>query len=216
MLSKFQDLNNYLLKGRGITRSSLNIMFVVCLFIFPWLILIVYYRLGRTLEGWAYSVPYMLLSLAAQSVPALAIIALIIHVTAWVHANKVLTDYLIEAQLRLDELDEQQDDQTDALLEKGVILNKVFCDHKQAMDILNNALSKEDGNVYLLNQAGLVMAEQKMYKEAAVFFNRAYPLTNDLLLVKRLNKNLKRIGKKLRRANFDMNVYELAKTTSAA
>lgn len=215
MLPENQELSHYVLKAHGITRVALNIMFIVCLFIFPWLILVAYYNLGKGKQGWAYFIPYVFFNIAAQSEPSLVLVALIIHVAAWVHANKILTDYQRLAQLRLVELDQKQNKDVDVILEKGIILHKVFCDRRYALEVLNQALPVKDGDAYLLNQAGNVMFEQKKFQEAAVFFNRAYSVTNDFQLTKQLNKNLKRIERKMGKVNYNMKVFEMANSTSA-
>jgi len=216
MLLKNHELDHYLLNARGISRIALNVMFVTCLFIFPWLIVVAFAYLGKARLGWAYCIPYYLLGYMGFAEPAFIVFAYVVHIAGWVHANRILTDYQGAARLRIIELDQKTDVEVNHLLEKGVLLYKVFREKDYASEVLNHAVQNKGGDPYLLNQAGIVMAVNKRYTESAEFYNRAYANTKDFNLIKQIKKNLRPVEKKLKRLHHQLNNYALVQTTSPA
>ena len=124
-----KELDNYGLKDQGISRSGLNIMCFIGVFIFGWLLLVAFDQLGKKDKGWLYIVPILfLLFLSLKGTAELGFIAPIIYVVGWIHANVVLSRYQSLAKQRIAVIDKTPSSQqtADVLLERGLLEAKVL------------------------------------------------------------------------------------------
>lgn len=117
------DLKLYVLGADGISRTKLNVMYLVGVFIFGWLITLVWKALGRSAQGW------VIIAIMAVGIvlwqqngdTQMAALAAIAYAGSWVHANLVLTKYQRLARSRIQEIDSVEKPSTDLLLEKGIL-----------------------------------------------------------------------------------------------
>jgi len=132
------DLKRYILEARGVSRLALNVMCIIGTIVFGWLLLVVFNFLGKKKLGWAYVFPIMgCLVLSRQGLEGLAIMAPVVYVSGWIHANVLLSRYQTMARRRMAALDmiERQQQSVDMLLEKGVLLHKVLRQPEAAWEI---------------------------------------------------------------------------------
>lgn len=189
---EYEDLANYMLKAQGISRSGLNIMCFIGVFIFGWLLVVAFNQLGKKGIGWLYIVPIIfLLVLSGKDMAELGLIAPIIYIAGWIHANVVLSRYKSLAKQRIAEINRTPSSQhtADALLERGLLEAKVLRQTDQAMSDLTNVLQLSGGDPQLLNLAGVQFSGAKRFGEAKKFFDRALETTKDEALVNQIKKN---------------------------
>jgi hypothetical protein len=94
--SSMQNIPGYgqYVKSGRITRKTINICFTIGIFIFGWLSLYVFQRLGRPSLGWGVVIPIMVCGhLAYRFNPLFALLAVPVYIWAWVKANSILTSY---------------------------------------------------------------------------------------------------------------------------
>ncbi|MDZ7413360.1 MAG: hypothetical protein ONB15_07475 [candidate division KSB1 bacterium] len=125
------------------------------------------------------------------------VLGVALYIAAWIHANKALARYEAAAKQRLAEIDRQREVETDAVLEKGLLLYKVLQEKQAAVDVLTSALQMSGGDPALLNLAGVIMTKSKRYEEAAQFFELALAGARDEVLIKLINKNRAFVSKKI-------------------
>jgi hypothetical protein len=203
MIGGNQELQEYVLKAQGLSRKGLNIMCFIGVFIFGLLLAMAFESLGKKKQGRFYVVPIIgCLVISRQNAPALAIIAPIIYIIGWIHANVVLSGYQSSARDRIGQLDNQTGDQLtiDTVMEKGILQQKVLGDGETAVSTLAKALQMPGGDGQLLNMAGVAMFAGKRYAEAKQFFGRALSTgtVKDDALLKQIKVNLTNAEKKLK------------------
>lgn len=195
-----QELRDYVLKETGLSRKGLNIMCFIGLFIFGWLLTVAFDMLGKKNQGWFYLVPIIVcLAISRQTEPALGLVAVIIYIIGWVHANSVLSGYQSSARDRIDQIECLPGDQLtiDTVLEKGILQQKVLATGEAAASTLVKALQMPGGDAQLLNLAGVTLFAVKRYPEAKQFFGRALSSVEGDALMKQIKLNLSNVEKKL-------------------
>lgn len=201
MIGGDQELNDYIFKAQGIGRKGLNVMCFIGIFIFGWLLAGVFDMLGKRGKGWAYIVPIIAcLVISSQGEPELGILAPIIYVVGWIHANVVLSGYQSSARNRIAQIDQLSGSQVtiDEALEKGVLQSKVLGDRETGAATLVQAFQMAGGEGQLLNLAGVQMFGVKRYAEAKGFFDRAMLSTTDTALIKQIKRNQANVAKKFK------------------
>jgi tetratricopeptide (TPR) repeat protein len=201
MIGKNEELDNYVLKAQGISRVGLNIMCFIGVFIFGWLLAVAFEQLGKKGKGWLYVIPIIfLLVVSRQGAGELALIATIIYIAGWIHANIILSRYESLAKQRISEIDRipPSDLTADVLLERGLLRSKVLRQTEKALADFASAIQLPGGDPQLLNLAGGQYKAAKRFNEAKQFFDKALELTTDEALVKQIQKNLKFVEKRLK------------------
>jgi hypothetical protein len=201
MIGGNQELNDYVLKAPGLGRKGLNIMCFIGVFIFGWLLVGAFDMLGKKKQGWFYVVPIIVcLAISRNAEPLFGILAPIIYVVGWVHANVVLSGYQSSGRDRIAQIDLLAGDQLtiDTIIEKGIIQSKVLADGEAATATLTEALQMPGGDAQLLNLAGVALLANKRYAEAKQFLNRALSSSKDDALIKQIKKNQAKVEKKLK------------------
>ena len=196
-----QELRDYVLKEVGLSRTGLNIMCFIGLFIFGWLLTVVFNMLGKKNQGWFYVVPIIIcLAISRQTETALGVVAVIIYIIGWVHANLVLSGYQSSARDRIGQIERLPGDQltVDTMLEKGILQQKVLATSEAATSTLVKALQMQGGDAQLLNLAGVTLFAAKRYPEAKQFFGKALSSVKDDALIKQIKVNLTNVEKKLK------------------
>ena len=197
---EMDDLRNYILKAQGISRNEINSMALIGIFIFGWLIADVLNCLGKSIFGGVCNILlYLLISLtrisSVANEPALRLsvqlgwlIYIAIYVGAWIYANGSLSHYQSAARQRIAEIESQGEVGIDMVLEKGLLLYKVFQEKQAAVDVLCRALPMSDGDAQFLNIAGSlcpIISDIMMLPR----FDRATASTKDESLLKQIKKN---------------------------
>lgn len=187
-----EEFNNYLFKASGISRVSLNVMAFIGVFIFGWLMAVVYSHLGKGKQGWSYLIPMIIcLSIGKNTGQAIFIVVgIIIYITAWIHANMILSRYEWTAKERIAEIKNRNDTEIDPELEKGIIEYKILKEKEQAINTLSAAVKMPGGEPLPLYSAGRVMSDNDLFENAKVYFNRALENVNDAKLKKQIEKSL--------------------------
>jgi len=201
MIGGDQELNNYLFKAQGIGRKGLNIMCFIGIFIFGWLLAGVFDMLGKRGKGWVYIVPIIAcLVISSQGESELGILAPIIYIIGWIHANVILSGYQSSARNRIAQIDQLSGNQftIDEALEKGALQTKVLGDREAGAATLVQAFQMAGGDGQLLNLAGVQMFAAKRYAEAKGFFDRAMASAKDDVLIKQIKRNQTNVAKKLK------------------
>ncbi len=193
-----EELNDYVVNASGISRTGLNTMAFIGLFVFGWLIAIVFDKLGKSGIGWFYLITILIIMAVSRHNPdpGLFTLGIAIYISAWLHASKILKDYEGTAKSRIEEIDQEPEIKPDMLLEKGMLQNKVLREEQVGLDTLTNALQLSGGNPHLLNYAGVAMSDNERYEDARAFFDRAMTSTEDEVLIEQLKENLEFIEKK--------------------
>jgi hypothetical protein len=97
------ELNHYLLKAEGITRSGIHIRACIGLFIFGLLIIFIFKRLGKLTYGILYFVPIFIMFVITTCLPKMgfmSLFGLIAYIFAWVHSTKILSNYQLVARIK--------------------------------------------------------------------------------------------------------------------
>jgi len=188
------DLKNYVINAPGISRRTLNILAFIGIFIFGMLLAVIFALLGKRRTGWMYFIPFIVIVAVAINVqPMLTLLALIIYIAGWIHANIILSHYKSAARQRITEIDRKSRVGANDILEKGLLLHKVLGEREQPTYILAFALRTPDGDPFLLVLAGRIMSKYKRYEEAREFFRRALASTKDRALIKQIMKEMSTI-----------------------
>jgi tetratricopeptide (TPR) repeat protein len=119
------------------------------------------------------------------------------YIASWAYANVVLSRYRKLSRQRVAEIEKESSPTTDNLLEKGVLL-LMLSRKPQALEAIKSALTREGGEAFLWNLAGIVLSNMKMYSEAKTAFDKATETSPDDRLLKKIKRNLKLVQKKLR------------------
>jgi hypothetical protein len=210
MIDGNQELNNYVLKAPGLGRKGLNIMYVLGVFACMWLSpVVVFHMLGKNKLGWFYPIITVIpmgfclafseVGISGIPLATASILAILMYVTGWVHANIVLSRYQANARERIAQIDRLPGGQLaiDAILEKGVLQSKVLADGEAAATLCK-ALELPGGDAQLLNLAGVGLFASKRYAAAHQFFARALSIARDDALIKQIKRNLAFVHKKFR------------------
>ena len=191
MVGSNKALNDYVFKAGGISRTALNVMAGIGIFIFGWLILFVYQLLGKSKLGWVYLITFGVCAIVLGRIwVEFWFIGIIIYIAAWIHANIILSGYQSAARQRIAEIDSSGAVDSDKVLEKGLLLHKVLRLEQPAVDAFATALQLPGGDSNLLNLAGVAMAGNKHYREAAQFYERALATAKDENQIKVITMNL--------------------------
>ena len=196
-----QEVADHVLQGGGLGRVGLNIMCFIGVFIFGWLLAVAFDMLGKRRLGWIYIVPYIVCLAGARLIePRLAILALVIYVIGWVHANMVLSTHRSAARDRIAEIDRLPEGQVtvNAVIEKGILQSNILADGEAATATLAQALQMPGGDAQMLNLAGVALFGKKRYEQAKMLFARALPVATDKALIKRVKQNQVSVEKKLK------------------
>jgi len=195
-LAEGSELRGVVLGG-GISRKALNIMAIIGLFIFGWLITIAFDLLGKGKQGWGYFKALLAaLIIGRFFAPPVGILAVIIYITACIHANLLLSRYKSLARERIAEID-SQGDVIDTEIEKGLLFYRVIGNRETGIGFCRKALQMQGGDPFLLNLAGVIMSHYKQYREAGEFFDRVLASTKDEALIKQARENHNYVNKKI-------------------
>ncbi|MFH1094061.1 MAG: hypothetical protein V1739_07940 [Candidatus Omnitrophota bacterium] len=199
MINSNQELRDYLTKAEGISRRGLNIMCFIGVFIFGWLLAVVFGMLGRKNQGWFYIVPLIvILSISRTSESGIVILAPVIYLAGWIHANMVLSRYESLARQRIIEIDScSSPDDVQNLLEKGLLEAKVLHQKQKAVLTFLKVLEFEGGSADYLNLAGVALFSDKRYEDAKNFFDRALLSAENEILIKQIKQNQVNAEKKI-------------------
>jgi hypothetical protein len=119
------------------------------------------------------------------------------YIGFWAYANVIFSRYRKLAKQRVADIEKESSPTTDNLLEKGVLL-LMLSRKPQALEAIKSALTREGGEAFLWNLAGIVLSNMKMYSEAKTAFDKATETSPDDRLLKKIKRNLKLVQKKLR------------------
>lgn len=119
-----EELKNYVQNAEGISRTRLNVYAAIGVFIFGWLILIVFSRLGKKDLGWKYFGPFLVSFAISKAVPVVGLLVLTVYIAAWVHANMILSEYQSSARQRISEIQNLTDIHT--ISERELLQKKVL------------------------------------------------------------------------------------------
>jgi len=196
-LHDIPELYNLVLGG-GLSRKALNIIAFIGIFIFGWLIALVFTFLGKQKPGYRYVMAILvILIFGRRLVPGIEILASVIYISGWIHANLVLSHCKTLARKRIAEIESQGEININTEIEKGLLFYRALRDKGKGVDLLRKSLQMADGDPHLLNLAGVVMSDYKQYREAADFFDRLLANTNDKILIKQVQKNRNYVQKKM-------------------
>jgi len=196
-LAEGSELRGVVLGG-GISRKALNIMAITGLFIFGWLITIAFDLLGKGKQGWGYfKVLLAALIIGRFFAPPVGILAVIIYITACIHANLLLSRYKSLARERIAEIGNQGEINIDTEIEKGLLFYRVIGNRETGISFCRKALQMQGGDPFLLNLAGVIMSHYKQYKEAGEFFDRVLASTKDEAMIKQARENHNYVNKKI-------------------
>jgi len=176
MIGGNKELNHYLLSAAGTSRKALNIMALIGVFIFGVLIFVVLEELGKKALGWAYMVALVVIIVVVYNgiLPwEFGLLAPVVYVSAWVHANLILSRYQSAARKRIAELEGRADQNLDTLLETLFLRLKVLGGPPVSPQVLSDALRLPGGDTRLLCMAATVMAAHQRHREAVEYFDRA-------------------------------------------
>jgi hypothetical protein len=194
------ELHNYVFMGTGISRTALNVLCLVGIVIFGWLLLGVFETMGRKETGWVYLAPLVgIVLLQTMGVQAqTGVLFLTIYAVGWIHANLALSQIRALGRKRIVDIDALPPEErgVDALIEKAVIQHKALRDAEQCVSGLTAAMSEPGGTPRHLNQAGVMMFRLKRYDVAEEFFGRASSGA-DARLSRVIQQNLARVKKRL-------------------
>jgi len=157
--------------------------------------------LGKKGKGWFYIVPIIAcLVISSQGEQELGILAPIIYIIGWIHANMILSGYQSSARTRIAQIDQLSGNQftIDEALEKGLLQSKVLGDREAGAATLVQASQMTGGDSQLLNMAGVQMFAAKRYMEAKGFFDRAMSGASNDALIKQIKRNQANVEKKLK------------------
>lgn len=174
-METYTELKKYLHNKEGlISRTSLNVTAFIGVFIFGWLITIVFDRLGKKGLGWGYFILCGFFAAGSVQInPAFGLIAALIYIGAWIHANIILSRYHSLARERIQEIDRIKPPEIDSQMEKGLLLFRTLRDKQQAAEVLVNALVLPSGNPTSLQTAGDILTACKNPEKATEFYERA-------------------------------------------
>jgi hypothetical protein len=186
-----EELKNYVLGAKGISRTKLNVIYLIGVFVFGWLVTFVWKALGRPAAGWAIIVVIAVLVVLGQQNghSSLVVLAAFWYGVSWLYANFILSKYQRVAKRRIKEIDGLQDPSTDLLLEKGLLQGKVLWQHDAAISVFSRVRQAEGGHPQLLNLAGVQLCACERYKEAKEFFSRAIDGEDDQSEIKIFTAN---------------------------
>lgn len=190
MIGGNQELHDYVTNAEGISRKRLNIICFIGVFIFGWLLTMVFESLGKKGKGWLYIVPIMALLVISQyGESPLGILAPVIYVVGWVHANLVLSHYQNLARKRIMAI-ENEPPSANLLLEEGILYHKVLHDKDAARSAFEKVSAHPDGvSADLLNLAGVALLADGNPSGAITFFDRALAETPDDPLAEQMTNN---------------------------
>lgn len=193
MNARNQELNEYVLRGQGISRTKLNVMCFIGLFIFGWLLGMAFHQMGKKTTGLCYVVPLVMLLIVSLTAPGLGFLVPVIYIFGWIHANTVLSRLQSLARQRIAEIEAipSSDETADDLLELALLESKVLRRLDQAMSVLTRAIELPGGDPQLLNLVGDQLLAAKRFTEAKQVFERALEDAREESLVKQVKRNLK-------------------------
>jgi hypothetical protein len=180
-----------------VTRTWLNTMCGIGVFVFGWLLSLVFDYLGKKGLGWAYIIPVLFcFVLAAEAFPPIGLLGTCVYIAGWIHANTILTRYQRFAERRIQQLESEQS--VDAILERGLLLHKVMGKMDDGAQFFAEACNMQGGDARLLYQAGVALATKKHFQPASILYQRAASRTRDAVLKKRINAAIKQLQKQSR------------------
>jgi len=196
-LAEGSELRGVVLGG-GISRKALNIMAFIGLFLFGWMITIAFDLLGKGKQGWGYFKALLAaLIIGRFFAPPVGILAVIIYITACIHANLLLSRYKSLARERIAEINSQGEVNIDTEIEKGLLFYRVIGNRETGIGFCRKALQMQGGDPFLLNLAGVIMSHYKQYREAGEFFDRVAASTKDEALIKQVRESRNYVNKKI-------------------
>jgi hypothetical protein len=210
-----KELHSYLWNAIGVSRLTLNIFCFIGLFTLGIPIIDQFHRLKNRGIGWMYWLAYAFISVVifvkrfgdlnlelkdVQMIRLLACIALIIYISAWIHANYLLSKYRRFGRNRLDELNKITQDQLtmNFLMEKGLIYLKVLSDKNAAFEEFKQALQFSGGEGHVLSFVADHIRFSKQYNLAKQYYERALSNTENNDLIKHIKKILPYVEKILK------------------
>ena len=200
MIGGTKELEFYVLKCEGVSRKYLNMMCLVGIFVFGWLLATCFDLLGKKNFGWFYVAPIITLIVVAQQLHSLVgLWSPAIYLLGWLHVNMVLSRYQVQARMRMKGIDQlsSAEQTADILLEKGLLQAKVLGAWDAAATTFNQALQKSDGDAQLWNLAGSILFLRNRYSAAKPLFDRALAGAVGEGLIELVQKNQSAVEKRL-------------------
>lgn len=192
------ELDNYLVNASGTSFLTMNILALFGSVIFGWLIAVVYNSLGKGKFGWNFVLLLMMFTVAGSRLDNVFVyIGFAVYIVAWVHVNILFFRYRKLGKQRLAEIDKQGGLDTNTIMEKGLILDKVMRDKQSSLEVLRTAYGRQDGNPVLLVASAQRLIKSTHYHEALDFLNRVPTDNIDKPLLQKVNRGLKIINKKM-------------------
>lgn len=159
------ELENYITTAEGISRTKLNVYALIGVFIFGWLLALAYEKLGKGKTGWRYLIAVLMSTSLSLIHPIFGLIGIFSYITGWIYANVTLESYEYDARRRLAEIESEPNNNVNNLLEKGIILKKIFSNKDGALKALKSAAEMQGGDPFLLYIAGTSMLGDELSVE---------------------------------------------------
>ena len=188
---KKDDIYNFLTKARGISRAGLNIMCFIGAFIFGWLMAVVFNFLGKGWIGWIYVVLILIIfRISGEEPSVIMLIGGFIYIVGWIHANMLLSNYILLANNRIDEINAIPDNElsVNEILERGLLKLKLLRLKEEALIDFNKVTDLSGGDSQLMYHAGIYLYNVQSYQNSLFYFNGALENTSDIKLQKKINK----------------------------
>jgi GPH family glycoside/pentoside/hexuronide:cation symporter len=209
------ELREYALRASGLKRQTLNLVLAAGLAILVVVAVVllgfqargwydavgivasfatVYWaftRLGKAQRGGVYVAVMVGCVVAGLSEQFIGVVAIIVFVVAWIHANGVLSECRASVGPRLAEIElaAQTRPSADLWLEQGLLRSRVLLDESAAQKSVERALEQQGGDATLLNAAGVLMLGERSVQCAKQCFERAAMATSDKELLQEIRRN---------------------------
>jgi MFS family permease len=148
-------------------------------------------RIGKAQRGASYVAVMVGCIVAGLSEQFIGIVAIIVFVVAWIHANGVLSECDSSVGPRLTEIEAATQIRPSATLwlEQGLLQARVLLDVSAAQTSIERALEMSDGDATLLNAAGVFLLGVSSTQRAKQCFERAAAATSDGALLQQIRRN---------------------------
>ena len=148
-------------------------------------------RLGKAQRGEWYVAVMVGCVVAGLSEQYIGVVAIIVFVVAWIHANGVLSECAASVGPRMDEIEvaAQARPSASLWLEQGLLQARVLLDASAAQKSIERALDLPGGDAMLLIASGVVMLEARSMQRAKQCFERAAAATSDVELLQTIRRN---------------------------
>jgi len=194
-----KNVSNYINYGTHVTKRTLN-LFGFFGILTGWLYVAMYNNLGfRYSYLFLFLIMIIVIGLNYMVYPYGLLVYLVICTLLWANGNEHLKNIISDSKERLNELDKIEQDLLtgDIFLEKGLLKIRVLNEIEGGLFDFSQSLNYSCININLLAFSSVQFATFGMFKESKILIDNAISLTNDDVLLKRLNKFNDSIKKKV-------------------